>query len=236
MTKVKPRGAASTRPRSSRSGPRVPRGAIVIGSTHRRLRKSTITTVWKTHRGDRPVALDCDAKESRQPRAPRAGRLTVDDEWRRWIAENLMIGQSPESILEAMIVERSSPQDRPGKSTLALQSPYLKGSQLLLNRLEEARLAAGGLSQDATACIPSSAEIERRHQLSRDEFLREYYTTNRPVIITGMMDDWPAMRKWNLDYFAEQFGDRVVEVQMGRTAGANYETEREKFIQQDPIR
>ena len=45
-----------------------------------------------------------------------------------------------------------------------------------------------------------------------------------------MMDDWPAMRKWDLDYFARQFGDRVVEVQMGRTAGANYETEREKYI------
>ena len=82
----------------------------------------------------------------------------------------------------------------------------------------------------STACIPESAEIERRHKLSRDEFLREYYSTNRPVIITGMMDDWPAMRKWNLDYFGRRFGDREVEVQMGRTAGANYETETEKYI------
>jgi hypothetical protein len=77
---------------------------------------------------------------------------------------------------------------------------------------------------------PSSPGIERRHRLSRDEFLREYYSTNRPVIITGMMDDWPAMTKWSLDYFASNFGDRVVEVQMGRTAGANYEIEREKYI------
>ena len=82
----------------------------------------------------------------------------------------------------------------------------------------------------ATACIPGPSEIEHRHKLSRDEFLREYYSTNRPVIITGMMDDWPAMRKWDLDYFDRSFGDRVVEVQMGRTAGANYETEREKYI------
>src|SRR5262249_4745802 len=41
---------------------------------------------------------------------------------------------------------------------------------------------------------------------------------------------WSAMRKWNLDYFAQNFGDRLVEVQMGRTAGPNYETEREKYI------
>ena len=38
------------------------------------------------------------------------------------------------------------------------------------------------------------------------------------------------MRKWNLDYFARPFGEREVEVQMGRTAGANYEIEREKYI------
>jgi hypothetical protein len=77
---------------------------------------------------------------------------------------------------------------------------------------------------------PQSGEIERRHQLSRLEFLRDYYSTNRPVVITGMMDDWPAMRKWNLDYFSRSFGEREIEVQMGRTAGTNYEIEREKYI------
>ncbi len=45
-----------------------------------------------------------------------------------------------------------------------------------------------------------------------------------------MMDDWPAMRKWNLDYFQERFGDREIEIQMGREAGANYEIEREKYL------
>jgi hypothetical protein len=47
-----------------------------------------------------------------------------------------------------------------------------------------------------------------------------------------MMDDWPALRKWNLDYFAEKFGAREVDVQMGRNAapnGTTYEADREKF-------
>ena len=44
-----------------------------------------------------------------------------------------------------------------------------------------------------------------------------------------MMDDWPAMRKWSLDYFAEKFGDREVDVQFGRDASGNYEADREKF-------
>jgi len=76
---------------------------------------------------------------------------------------------------------------------------------------------------------PLSGEIDRRHKLRREDFLCNYYCTNRPVIITGMMDDWPAMKKWDLDYFNDRFGDREIEVQMGRNAGANYEIEREKF-------
>jgi hypothetical protein len=77
---------------------------------------------------------------------------------------------------------------------------------------------------------PKSADVERRHRLSRDEFHAEYYSPNRPVIITGMMDDRPAMSRWNLDYFSERLGDREVEAQMGRNSSPNYETQSEKFM------
>ena len=122
-----------------------------------------------------------------------------------------------------------APDESVREINLAIESPYLKGSELLLNRLKK-RDWQLALYRKCNRLHPESAAIEYRHRLSRDQFLREYYSTNRPVIITGMMDDWPAMRKWNLDYFAEKFGDREVEVQMGRTAGANYETEQEKFM------
>jgi hypothetical protein len=158
----------------------------------------------------------------------RAGSRKVDDEWRRWIAENLMTGQPPASILEAMKSSGFAPDESVEEINLAIESPYLKGSELLQSRLKK-RDWQLAVYRKCNRLHPESAAIEYRHRLSRDQFLREYYSTNRPVIITGMIDDWPAMRKWNLDYFAEKFGDREVEVQMGRTAGANYETEQEKF-------
>jgi len=161
-------------------------------------------------------------------RSDSAGARKVDDDWRRWIAENLLIGQSPDSILEAMEASGFASDESVQEINLAIQSPYLKGSELLCNRLKK-RDWLLAVYRKSNRLHPSSAEIEHRHRLSRDEFLREYYSTNRPVIITGMMDDWPAMRKWNLDYFAEKFGDREVEVQMGRTAGANYEIAQEKY-------
>jgi hypothetical protein len=45
-----------------------------------------------------------------------------------------------------------------------------------------------------------------------------------------MMDDWPALRKWDLDYFSERFGDRQVEVQMGRDSSPHYEIQSDKFV------
>jgi hypothetical protein len=152
----------------------------------------------------------------------------VDDEWRRWIAENLLIGQSPDSILEAMKSNGFGADDSKNEIDLAIESPYLKGSALLRNRLQK-RDWQLAVYRKCNRMHPASAEIEHRHRLTRDEFLREYYSTNRPVIITGMMDEWPAMRKWNLDFFAEKFGERLVDVQMGRTSGTNYETEQEKY-------
>ncbi len=152
----------------------------------------------------------------------------VDDEWRRWIAENLLVGQSSESILEAMKSNDFAHDDSIREINLALQSPYLKGATLLQNRLRK-RDWQLAVIRKCNRMHPASIAIDRRHRPSRDEFLRDYYSTNRPVIITGMMDDWPAMRKWNLDYFAEKLGDREVDVQMGRTTGANYETEQEKY-------
>ncbi len=38
-----------------------------------------------------------------------------------------------------------------------------------------------------------------------------------------MIDDWPALAKWSLAYFAQKFSDREVEVQIGRESSGNFE-------------
>jgi hypothetical protein len=38
--------------------------------------------------------------------------------------------------------------------------------------------------------------IPRRHRLSLEELQAEYVLPARPVIITGVLDDWPAMKRW----------------------------------------
>ncbi|CAD6556983.1 hypothetical protein LMG28140_06023 [Paraburkholderia metrosideri] len=69
----------------------------------------------------------------------------------------------------------------------------------------------------------SGGLIERRERLARDEFFEQYYFQNRPVIITGAFDFWPARKLWGFGYLRERCGDCEVEVQFGRESDENYE-------------
>jgi hypothetical protein len=186
-------------------------------------------------RNPRPVghemdeALSSPATEMSAVLQQSHATVPLNDDWRRWIAENLMLEQNPQDILAAMTAGGIDNDEAAREIQLAQQSPYLKGSELLRNRLRKRNWLIATYRK-VNRLHPASRGIERRRKPSRQEFLNDYYSTNRPVIITGMMDDWPALRKWNLDFFQEQFGEREIEVQMGRNAGANYEIEREKYV------
>ena len=140
-----------------------------------------------------------------------------------------MVGATPQSILDTMQAGGFSPEESAQEINLALQSPYYLASERLTNRLRKRDWMLANYRK-LNRLHPRSSEVERRHKIARDEFLLEFYTTNRPVIITGMMDDWPAMRKWNLDYFSERCGDREVEVQTGRNSSPNYEIQSDRFV------
>lgn len=65
--------------------------------------------------------------------------------------------------------------------------------------------------------------IQRIPFLPRADFIRDYLTVKRPVILTGLTAAWPAMQLWTPDYLKHRVGDATVEVMAGRDADANYE-------------
>ncbi len=146
--------------------------------------------------------------------------VAVSNEWRRWIAENLMLGAGPETLVAILTSNGILRADAQREIEAAAHSPYLQGARRLANRVAK---------RDWVLAIQSKLnklgddEIGRREKLSGAEFLQDYYRTNRPVVITGMLEHYPARSKWTLDYFAERFGERVVEVQFGREADPQYE-------------
>jgi tetratricopeptide (TPR) repeat protein len=48
-------------------------------------------------------------------------------------------------------------------------------------------------------------KLERRGDLSGGEFLELFYARNRPVIMEGELEAWPARAKWTLPFFEEAF-------------------------------
>jgi hypothetical protein len=58
--------------------------------------------------------------------------------------------------------------------------------------------------------------IERRHRLPYAEFEHAYLRRRRPVVLTGCMDDWPALAKWTPEFLRQKYGSVPVTVE-GRT-------------------
>ena len=75
--------------------------------------------------------------------------------------------------------------------------------------------------------------IERMPMCSVAEFERRYIKTSTPVILTDMMDDWPARRLWSLDYFRSNFGDARMSV--GRTTGDRLTVSAKQGIPQEEM-
>lgn len=154
-----------------------------------------------------------------------------DDEWRRWIAENLILGGSRDSLLATLKDAGFQELKAAAEIDVAAASPYLRGATRLQNRLKK-RDWVLEIHRRLSRLLPTANEVEVRERLSRAEFLREYYSTNRPVMIKGMLADWPALLKWSPEYFKAQFGNRVIEVQTKRNQDRRYEIQKDQHRQQ----
>ena len=145
------------------------------------------------------------------------------------MAENVLRGQTPASMIQAMVEKGIDRAAAAREVETARTHPYLRppphatgqggvpASRLAKREwvLELMRRAA--LQDPATATVP----VVRRP--SREQFLHEFYAANRPCLIEGAMDDWPAMTGWTMEKLKARFGDRRIETQAGRNTDANYE-------------
>ena len=146
----------------------------------------------------------------------------IDDEWRRWIAENLLLDAAPEAVHDVLVQHGFAHEDALCEIDSTLKSPYFQAGSRLRNRLRKREWMLS-LYGELNRMRAGAHSIERCARLSRDAFYQQYYFQNRPVIVTGMFDAWPARRRWNFDYFRARCGEAEVEVQVGREADANYE-------------
>ncbi|XP_008839959.1 bifunctional peptidase and arginyl-hydroxylase JMJD5 isoform X2 [Nannospalax galili] len=68
---------------------------------------------------------------------------------------------------------------------------------------------------DSTPNMALERAVPRLHCPTLQYFRKHFLIPGRPVILEGVADHWPCMRKWSLDYIREIAGCRTVPVEVG---------------------
>ena len=53
-------------------------------------------------------------------------------------------------------------------------------------------------------------DIPRVDTISKDDFIRDYFKPQQPLVIERQIEDWPAYSRWNFDYMKTIAGDKEV--------------------------
>ena len=156
---------------------------------------------------------------------------SVNESWQQWIATNLMQGMPAEQLLQVLIANGFSAALSQREIALTQNHPYILAGRSINEKLKKRDWVLNSLSilKDMS---PYAGQIDRRYKLSRAEFFENYYFMNRPVMIQGMLNDWPALECWTPEYFKRKCGKQLIEVQFGRNENLNYEIKADQYIQQ----
>src|ERR1041384_4533891 len=102
---------------------------------------------------------------------------------------------------------------RDGERAMVLQAPETPPNMLAnrdranIERIE-ASFRTGALGQAMKEC----PQIERRRGLDPATFDRDFRAQGRPVVVEGLMADWPALREWSFESLAARCGTTKVVV------------------------
>jgi Cupin-like domain len=149
----------------------------------------------------------------RQSMTLNAERALAHD-WRQWIVANQAAGTPAESLVEVLI-SRGVPEAVARKEVKQPDPELLLDlarQQLAVIHNHERQLenyqALFALGQD-------DDNVPRRELPSRAEFLSEFYSANRAVVLTGVMDGSPVLG-WTPASLRDRFGEEPIEVQTNR--------------------
>jgi hypothetical protein len=78
--------------------------------------------------------------------------------------------------------------------------------------------------------VKSTFEVPRVERPSPREFEERFLFPQRPVIVSGAMEGWPARERWTNDYLTEKVGARTVKPSKANDDGAHLHTTPKKMV------
>ena len=164
-------------------------------------------------------AADPRSRPSELARTPPS---TLPTAWRQWLARALLQDVPHATVIETMTQHGFHPDVVSAELRAALAHPYfLAGRESRAHLVHGVRIL-GAL--DRLARLQPRARIVPRHSRpQRTTFCEDYYAANSPVVLTDLMDSWPAMTRWTPDYLRSALGDEEVEIMADRNGDPDYE-------------
>lgn len=144
----------------------------------------------------------------------------VNDDLRREIAEALLGDEDPARLAQRIASRGIGHALAVSEIERARKSPYLAAGERLRARLQKRDWF---LANYAKLAAPASGEVPRVHAMPAETFYADHYTAHRPVVLSGLVDHWPAMKRWSLDDFEARVGEAQVRVQWARDTDQDYE-------------
>jgi hypothetical protein len=134
---------------------------------------------------------------------------------RRWVTEALAHGYSREVIAQELSELGFAEHVTQAEIRAITSSPIFAVAEEAAARRDKLESLLDALAyqfrRSGAACRVPVMEYP-----DCDEFFDRYYFGNRPVIVRGLMADWPALGKWTPAWLGENYGDVDIEVTAGR--------------------
>ncbi|QRK09341.1 cupin-like domain-containing protein [Archangium violaceum] len=134
-----------------------------------------------------------------------SGTPGLAPEWREWVVENLLLGTEPEELEEVLCAAGVDAEVARAAVAAEAEDPYLVGCR----RIGEQVLKLEGLLDVYSSLAEQSGahqRLPRVDALTPEAFFEHYYFANRPVLLEGMMTDWPAMRSGSSGLLRQRLG------------------------------
>ena len=174
-------------------------------------------------------------QQTGQPLAgTQAKRIAMDPMLARDVAQLLVMGVKPQAVA-LQLAHRADAQIVNAYVQKAMSDPFFQGAMNVGEAVKK-RDWVMEVQRKAWASNTDALTVPRHHKLDPETFLKEYYANQRPVVISGLVDDWPALSRWDPDYIEDKVGrDTMVEVQKGRESRKDFELAKVKLRSEVPF-
>ncbi len=146
----------------------------------------------------------------------------LDDSWCQWIIDNVLRRVAPESMMATLTEAGIDPAQASGFMASLSRNPGFRAAEKMRDRYDRFARAMHYV-QAVRETTPHYDHVEKRSRVSRDEFIERYVRGCRPVVLTDLARDWPALQRWNFPEFKRRFGALTVQVQSGRDSDTDFE-------------